>query len=853
MLENCGQHLAVVIRRKIIGQLRKLPFLHLAILRRISHPLRIWHGYRVMTGSGLIDAEWYTSQNPKTWLARRNPCLHYLWFGARALRSPNRWFETGWYLAQNPDVRRAGVNPLLHYIRHGSHEGRNPHPGFDAAWYQKAYPDIQRAGMHPFVHWVTHGEREGRLPSPSATRTLKPADIAPAGGKAMRESPARSVPDIIDVVVPIYGNLAAARRCLTSLLASQAKTRLRILAVDDCFPDPELARYLDALAKLGKIVLLRNEKNCGFTASVNRGMRETSGDVLLLNSDTEVPFGLADRLVAHAYADANIATVTPFSNNATVCGWPVMGSGCGLPAQFSLAEIDDACAGANAARRYDLPTGVGSCMLIRRAALHSLGFFNEKVFPRGYGEECDFCQRAIKNGWRNVLAADAFVYHEGEQSFGLESHALKQLADRRLADLHPNYWRDVSAFGASDPPHKARFAAIAALLRAARKPVVLEVVHALGGGIRKFVDELVSEDNAYRLVLRPEAHGAHHLAGLNIRLGTETASAAIDLSDPAEAAEVLRLLGVTRIEIQHVLGFENRLHKLITALGVPFDFVVHDYFAICPRINLFHPDTNTYCGEPDHAGCCACLARPQPRALEQDIVLWREQHAWLVREAAEVLCPSHDVAKRLSRYYPGRDFRVVPHEDQEDILRSSRNVRRSTDRVSFRVAVLGTMSPHKGSNLLIRLARAAELAHPRLLFILIGHFEKVACNEPPANIEIVGPYQDEDLEEKIAIADPDAIWFPARWPETYSYTLSAALRSGRPIVAPAIGAFGERLHGLDHARLYPLDAEPEEIFGLLFEVGKAEAASVGRLATGYSPPPTGVPAPRAASGGRGEG
>jgi GT2 family glycosyltransferase len=831
MLQIRGQDLAVAIRRKIIGQLRKLPFLRTAILRRIPRPLRIWRDYRVMARSGLIDAEWYASQNPKTWLARHDPCLHYLWFGARALRNPNRWFDTGWYLAHNPDVRHAGVNPLLHYIQYGSHEGRNPHPGFDTEWYQKAYPDIPRGGVRPFAHWVAHGEREGRLPSLSDARALKLADIAPTDSNTVPELSVHSVPDIIDVVVPIYGNLAAVRRCLTSLLASQNKTRLRILAVDDCSPDPELARYLDALAKAGKVVLVRNEKNCGFTASVNRGMRETSGDVLLLNSDTEVPFGLVDRLVAHACADANIATVTPFSNNATICGWPVMGIGCALPPPFSLAEIDDACASANAGRRYDLPTGVGSCMLVRRAALHSLGLFDEKVFTRGYGEECDFCQRAIKNGWRNVLAADAFVYHEGEQSFGVESHALKQLADRRLAGLHPNYWRDVSAFVASDPPHKARFAAIAALLRAGRKPVVLEVVHAIGGGVRKFMDELVSNDNAHHLVLRPQAHGTHHLAALSIMLGTETAIAAIDLSNPLEAAGVLRMFGVTGIEIQHILGFENRLHELITALGAPFDFVAHDYFAICPRIHLFHPHTNTYCGEPDHAGCRACLARPQPRALEQDIVLWREQQAWLVREAAEVLCPSYDTAKRLSRYFPGRYFHVVPHEDQEDIRRS-RKVRRPTDLESFRVAVLGAISAHKGSDLLIRLACAAELAHPRVSFILIGYLEKGACNKLPANIEIVGPYQDEDLEERIATADPHAIWFPARWPETYSYTLSAALRSGRPIVAPAIGAFDERLHGLDHARLHPLDAEPEEIFGLLFDVGKAEAARVGRLATG---------------------
>jgi len=40
---------------------------------------------------------------------------------------------------------------------------------------------------------------------------------------------------------------------------------------------------------------------------------------------------------------------------------------------------------------------------------------------------------------------------------------------------------------------------------------------------------------------------------------------------------------------------------------------------------------------------------------------------------------------------------------------------------------------------------------------------------------------------------PDVVWYPAQWPETYSYTLSIALHCGLPVVVPAIGAFPERV------------------------------------------------------------
>jgi hypothetical protein len=56
-----------------------------------------------------------------------------------------------------------------------------------------------------------------------------------------------------------------------------------------------------------------------------------------------------------------------------------------------------------------------------------------------------------------------------------------------------------------------------------------------------------------------------------------------------------------------------------------------------------------------------------------------------------------------------------------------------------------------------------------------------------------GPYDDADLPQLLDWLQADVAWFPALWPETYSYTLSACLEKGLPIVAPTLGAFAERL------------------------------------------------------------
>jgi hypothetical protein len=76
---------------------------------------------------------------------------------------------------------------------------------------------------------------------------------------------------------------------------------------------------------------------------------------------------------------------------------------------------------------------------------------------------------------------------------------------------------------------------------------------------------------------------------------------------------------------------------------------------------------------------------------------------------------------------------------------------------------------------------------------LIGFGYRQLRTQPHARLTVHGPYADQDLPQLLDWLQPDVAWFPALWPETYSYTLSACLEKGLPIVAPSLGAFAERL------------------------------------------------------------
>jgi hypothetical protein len=262
-----------------------------------------------------------------------------------------------------------------------------------------------------------------------------------------------------------------------------------------------------------------------------------------------------------------------------------------------------------------------------------------------------------------------------------------------------------------------------------------------------------------------------------------------------ELVGILGALGITEVRLHHLADFgrdaAQRLTWLIDALDLPFEFVVHDYLALCPRINLADR-SGMYCGEPDAAGCRRCLTRRRSRFGAPDIRRWRADYAALLAMARIVRVPDRDVAARLRRYFPRLGNIVVrPHERMPAVVPERPMAGRRPGPV--RIAAIGAIGPIKGFDVLLGLAgeigrrsgRAAALT-------VIGHTRNDAAARA-AGIAVTGPYDNRRIMAEIEAVDPDLILIPSIWPETYCYTLSHALASGRPVAGFEIGAIATRL------------------------------------------------------------
>jgi len=761
-------------------------------------------GDLIRSMTGFFDPDWYLARYQDVAAANLDPMQHFLRHGINERRDPNRFFDSAWYAEHYPDVTACALHPLLHYLQFGAAELRNPNPRFDAVYYVDQHPE---AAPNPLVHHLRVGLALGYL----TEKQIDIQDYLPS---------ARPVPPlprkvVADVIIPVYRGTAETMTCISSVLADRRQPLGRVIVVEDRSPEPKLVKWLLKLAAEDQIQLIRNRDNLGFVRSVNLGM-EAAGDndVVLLNSDTEVSKNWLRRLAAQAYVQPRIGTVSPFSNNATICGYPDNQGG-PIALGQTVAQLDRVCQAVNAGRFVEVPTTVGFCMYIRREALREVGPFDADRFTVGYGEENDFCLRASDLGWRHRLACDSFVYHRGSVSFGDKAAALTRRAMKLILARHPGYARSIAqhvSLGAVDP---YRFAVTAGLFRQSRLPVILMISHNLGGGIRRHIDDLTERyrDAAHMLLLEATDRGA----ALSVPSLPDHPVLTLSADRIDDLIAVLQSMDVARVHIHHLVAMDMDIRRLIRRLGVPFDVTVHDYHAICPQMNLLPRPDRLYCGEPDAAGCNACIAAC-PAHGARDILSWRAERKWQFVEAARVLCPSIDVLSRLRRYGLAANAVLAPHEPVAATAWPLHRVARPSG-APLRIAVLGVLADHKGAR---TVAAVAEATDPAVVEIhLIGYPEHNFSKPALKRLKTTGEYAEAELPGLIEQVAPDVIWFPAAWPETFSYTLSAAIASGRPIAAARIGAFDERLVGRPLTWLADPSSAPGVWIKLFEDVRKA--------------------------------
>lgn len=640
----------------------------------------------------------------------------------------------------------------------------------------------------------------------------------------------------VDVIIPVYKGYQETLGCIHSVLATRNESPMEIVVINDCSPDVKLSAALKKLAAKEHFTLLENEKNMGFVATVNKGMKlHTDRDVLLLNSDTIVPKGWLNAMRRAAYAAPNIGTVTPFSNRATIFSLPRTCFDNDMPLGMNVEQMNNLCAELNPGVIVDVPTAVGFCMYIRRETLNEVGVFDEKRWDKGYCEENDFCIRAIGMGWRNVAACDVFVQHHGSVSFDTEKgpRVAENLA--KLHTIYPDYPERIKRFLKVDPMAVPRGRINVALLKQLAPGYILFVTHGLGGGTEAAIRNLCklhAADGKKILILRSVPSGKLLLAPV-IPPHEKTLITEYPHDTYAELlAEHLRELNIEYVHFHHTLGFKPDIWRLPELLGVPYDVMIHDFYLACPRINLID-ESGIYCGQPEAAACERCikgtpLAYDVEERLEEvggAVSLWRQFHMTQLRGARHVVTPSQNARAHIQKYFPIQSIEAVPHPEPAFTFKP----REWDGHLPHRIAVLGAIGPHKGSGLLLACAKYALRENMPLHFVVVGYTDRDDAFAELDNVEITGAYKPEELPDIVEDSGCTTALFLSVWPETFSYTLSEAWHLGLYPIALDIGAPAERIREIRAGTIVPFTQNPRDIVTALINVLDAQEPDYGSV------------------------
>jgi len=596
----------------------------------------------------------------------------------------------------------------------------------------------------------------------------------------------------IDIVLPIYNGYQYFNVLFSSI--QQTEMMYRLIIINDCSPDLRVKPYLEKLAASdNRIILLETEKNLGFIGTVNKGLSLAENHVAIVNSDVELPKNWLERLMNPILQNDKVASSTPFTNSGTLCSFPNFGSDNALFLGMTVNEIDSAFQKIKPTYT-EMPTGVGFCMGMSIKAIKDIGIL-DSAFGRGYGEENDWCQRAILSGYTNIMVENLFVFHNHGGSFKSEErNRLIENNGKILSAKYPRYLADIAAFFSMDPlADYRRFALMILCEKAKTGKTILVFDHNIGGGASSYLTQwrqsAAQKSNAFAII-RYDVELQSYL--LFYHYGEYTVSYLIN--NFSDIHKLTAFIDVGEIYINNLVTYPDlynvlaEISKLKNHCNVPMTFLLHDYFAVCPTINLLN-DQNCYCDLPDENYCNKCLTQNEfcAYASYKNIGEWRKNWKGLLSECTRIVAFSQSSKDILQKSYADTLLiDVVPHK--VEYLFPTVNNYKLTD--TLNIGLLGYLNNHKGIEIIESMLKIIETQKSNIKIVLFG--ESIREIKSDSFIS-TGRYSPEALPKLAAKYDVDIFFVSSICPETFSYTTEEAMKMGYPVATFNLGAPAERV------------------------------------------------------------
>jgi glycosyltransferase involved in cell wall biosynthesis len=325
------------------------------------------------------------------------------------------------------------------------------------------------------------------------------------------------------------------------------------------------------------------------------------------------------------------------------------------------------------------------------------------------------------------------------------------------------------------------------LVRQSKKTRLLFISHNMGGGCERHIQELGEYLREELEIITLRASGKKEAI---LHFGTRRKGIGLRFKIPGGYGELVKLckyMAISRIHYHHLMILHPKIQDLPVDLDIPYDVTLHDYWFINTDPGLtekkgYHTQNLELPGRI----CSDVGTLPDVMAAHKGA----KNHARFLYQADRVIAPSIYTARIYRRHFPNLIPIVAYHPDREKCGPYPAVGMAPVRPGEFlSVAVLGALNREKGADILEETALRCKDRRFKVKFYLIGYGYRTLNKA----VKTLGPYKESMLKHHIENIQPHVIWFPALSQETYSYTLSAALEAGKPVVASDMGTFSERL------------------------------------------------------------
>jgi len=611
----------------------------------------------------------------------------------------------------------------------------------------------------------------------------------------------KEYPDIqysCTIVVPIYNGIDHIKRLFPSIVENTPEN-IEVILVNDRSPDPQIKPYIESyLNKYSNWKLVENEKNYGFVKTVNRGMALVKTDyAILLNTDTMVPPKWIAKMITPFLENEKIATTTPFTNSGVYFSFPRFGEDNKI--NWDLKEINDAFDHivSNEYGLNEIHSGTGFCMGVNMECWKQIGELDYDNFGKGYGEENDWCFRALNDGWRHLLVPNLFVHHFHGGSFLSEEK--KKLCEEHHAILERkyfNYIHDlVPNFQAKDPWKVYR---MAAAVQMCIKDAILYV------NIKSNVDDISGAVDYSNMELEKLQCENKHIIIAQYERGSKKwsivpysidRSMEIPLDDVMDLEWIFDLGDIYKVVINNLAFCENaeKAISIFTKLRRIKEFELiykfHDYLSVCPSFFLI--DSEHKPCNPKKGGCKDCIRSSHTKAVQRDYIAhWR----MIFNSFFDVV----DHCQFFSNYTKNVVCRVYPQVEQKSDVKYHDPLFKGNESKfiqapyngTWNIAFVGNFCMEKGAEYYLSMKEEFDSKGIKSRFIVIGENNLGILSD---GIEVLGRYTRENLGRILTENEIHFVLYPSINNETFSYVAQELMLLKVPFVVFPCGAPQERI------------------------------------------------------------